>query len=146
MEYLDILNENGQLIGQKKLRGRQKQNGFTLVELIVGLGIIAAALFSYFAVLKTVTLTRFAKHQALAYQVAVKKIEELKTLPFASLPAGGPFSESALSALPQAQANLTVADYGGSASIKEITVTVGWQESAGGKSVELKTLLTGGGI
>lgn len=110
------------------------------------MGLIAITLFCYFAVLKTVTLTRFAKHQALAYQVAIKKIEELKSVPFASLPASGPFTDSALSALPQAQANLTVANHGGSAGIKEITVTISWQENGVTKNVEVKTMLTGGGI
>ena len=124
----------------------KSRRGFTLVELVVALGLIAITLFCYFAVLKTVTLTRFAKHQALAYQVAVKKIEELKAVPFGSLPVTGSFTDSALTALPQAQANLTVTDHGGSASVKEITVTISWQESVGAKNIQLKTMLTNGGI
>lgn len=124
----------------------KNKQGFTLIELVVALGLIAVTLFGYFAVLKTVTLTRFAKHQALAYQVAIKKVEELKAVPFGSLPVSGSFTDSALAALPQVQANLTVADYGGSAGIKEITVTISWQESAGAKNVQVKTILTSGGI
>lgn len=120
--------------------------GFTLVELIVTIGLIVIALFSYFAALKTITLTRFAQHQALSYQVALKKVEELKSLPFSSLPSSGPFTDSALSVLSQPQANLTINDYNGSAQLKEITVTISWQETNKTKTVELKTLLTEGGI
>ncbi|MEK7508433.1 MAG: prepilin-type N-terminal cleavage/methylation domain-containing protein [Patescibacteria group bacterium] len=124
----------------------KNNQGFTLIELVVALGLMAIALFGYFAVLKTVTLTRFAKHQALAYQVAIKKIEELKAVPFGSLPVSGSFIDSALSALPQVQANLTVANHGGSAGIKEITATISWQENGITKNVEVKTMLTSGGI
>ena len=124
----------------------KNNQGFTLIDVVVALGLIAITLFCYFAVLKTVTLTRFSKHQALAYQVAIKKIEELKAVPFASLPTSGPFTDSALTALLQAQANLTVANHGGSASIKEITATISWQENGVTKNVEVKTMLTNGGI
>ena len=119
--------------------------GFSLVEVVVTFGLIAVALFSYFAVLKTVTLTRFAQHQALAYAVAAKKIEELKTLPFASLPPSGAFTDSALSPLTNAQANLTITNYNDSADIKDVTVSISWQDAGGVKNVDIKTLLTEGG-
>lgn len=124
----------------------KKRQGIALIEIVVTIGLITIALFGYFAALKTVILTRTVKHQALAQQVAIKKIEELKALPFVSLPATGAFTDSALSVLSQAQGILTVADYGGSTAIKEITVSITWLESNGSKSVELKTLLTSGGI
>lgn len=125
---------------------RRTNKGFSLVEVVVTFGLIVVALFSYFAVLKTVTLSRFAKHQALVYAVAAKKIEELKSLPFSSLPASGAFIDSALSSLSGAQANLTINNYGGSANIKEATVSISWPDLGGVKNVEIKTLLTEGGI
>lgn len=124
----------------------KNNRGFTLIELVITIGLMVVALFSYFVVLQTVASTRFLKHQTLSYQVALKKVEELKSLPFSSLPSTGPFTDSALSVLSQPQANLTISNYGGSAQLKEITVTISWQEMNKTKTVELKTLLTEGGV
>lgn len=124
----------------------KNNQGFTLIELVVTIGLMAVTLFSYFVVLQTIAANRFLQHQTLAYQVALKKVEELKSLPFASLPAGGSFTDSALSVLSQPQASLTISDYGGSAQLKEATVIISWREMAQTKQVEIKTLLTEGGI
>lgn len=120
--------------------------GTALIEIVVTIGFIVIALFGYFAALRTVFLTRVIKRQSLAQQVAIKKMEELKVTPFASLPVSGPFTDPALVALPEAQGFLTLADYDGNAALKEATVIVTWQEGGDLKKAELKTLITPGGI
>lgn len=121
-------------------------SGLSLVEIIVTIGLIAMTLLSYFMVLKTTALTRLSQRQTLAYQIALKKVEELKSLPLSALPASGFFSDTALSALPQASANLIIGDYAGSTQIKEVEIIIIWQEANGQKEVKINTLLTEGGI
>lgn len=125
---------------------KHSASGLSLVEIIVTIGLIAVTLLSYFLVLKTTALTRLSQRQTLAYQIALKKAEELKSLPLSALPASGSFSDVALSVLPQASANLIIGNYEGSTQIKEVEITITWQEASGQKEAKIKTLLTEGGI
>lgn len=123
-----------------------KSRGFSLVELIIALGITMVAVLLFTVVISTIPLTKISRNQNLAYHIAAKKIEELRNTVFSSLPTTGTFTDSGLSDLISSAASITVTDYQSSAEIKEITVVVSWQQENQQKSISLETLIYDGGI
>ena len=85
-------------------------------------------------------LTRSARHKDIALRVMNHKMEELRSLGYASLPPGGSFSDSLLNALPEGSGSTTIATY--NAETKKVTVSVGWREGLDPRYLELTTLIT----
>ncbi len=103
-----------------------QKNGYTLIEVVISLFIIGVMLLVYSAASNTLILNRDAKHQQIANRIAASELEDLRGMPFASLPASGPFSHPLLSSLPSGEAILSISDdYD---KLKQVTVTVSWQE------------------
>ena len=73
-------------------------------------------------------------------------MENLRETPFGSLPPSGPLTDSDLTRLPGGSASLVISDYLASNVIKDALVTVSWSESGVVKKVELRTLISQGGI
>lgn len=119
----------------------QKQGGFSLLEVIITLLIIAVILSLYQAALGTVFVTRTAKDQETALLIANNKLEELRAGGYNNLPAGGSFNDAQLSLLPGGSASLTVTDY--SSTTKQTLVNVQWLDPVGlKKSISITTLIT----
>jgi prepilin-type N-terminal cleavage/methylation domain-containing protein len=133
----DMLRQKSQVI-----KNVSAQRGFSLLEVVVSLFIIAVMLALYQVSLDSITLSRSAKDQDIALRVAGGKMEELRALGYASLPASGPFTDPQLSLLPGSSASLAVSDF--NPKTKQATVTVSWLEpgSSPGRSVSLTTLIT----
>lgn len=129
-----------------KIKNKKSKTGFTLIELVVALGVTVIGLMLFAVVVSTIPLTRTSRNQNLAYHIAAKKIEELRNTPFASMPASGTFSDPGLSDLNGSTAALTVSDYQSSADIKEVRVSVSWLQEDDQKSIELETLIYDGGV
>ncbi|OGE82787.1 MAG: hypothetical protein A3B10_03900 [Candidatus Doudnabacteria bacterium RIFCSPLOWO2_01_FULL_44_21] len=129
--------------GKKLLR---EQKGLSLVEVVVSMGVLVALFALYAVALNTTTLTKKLRYQNVAYHVANKKIEELRGVAFVSLPPSGTISDSLLSQIPAGSGSFTVVDYSEFSGLKEITVTVTWNEGAIAKQVLVKTLAGSGGI
>lgn len=121
-------------------------SGFSLIEAIIGLAIIILTITIFGGVLNTLPLTKHARNQNLAYHLAAKKIEELRNTPFSSLPPGGSFTDPGFSDLASGSGSLTVANYSGSGSIKQLTVTISWSEGASSKNLTLETLMSDKGL
>lgn len=125
----------------------REQIGFSLVEVIIAMGLILVTVMIFGVALSALPLTKTARNSNIAYHVAAKKIEEIRNLPFGSLPASGSFTDSAMSQMPSgATASLTVQNYSGSSQIKQITATISWTENGNGKSTTLDTLVASGGL
>lgn len=118
------------------------QQGFTILEVALGIFIVVVMLMLYQAALNSVFLTKNAKDQEIALRIASHKIEEIRAGGYASVPSSGSFSDSLLSTIPSGSANLEVATF--NAKTKQITVTVSWQEinAQTVHSVSLDTLIT----
>ena len=123
----------------------KNSNGFTLIEVIVSIFILAILLTFYASVLNTIVLTRKQRYENLAYHIANKKMEDLRSTVFASLPPSGTISDTQLSLIPSGSGSFTVSNYSGFTGMKEIIVTVTWNDGIA-KSVVLKTLAGNGGI
>ncbi|SRR6266404_5511040 len=125
---------------------KNKQSGFSIIEVPIALLIIAVMLVVYGLASNSVVLNHSSKDQDLAHHIAVSEIEDLRHLGYANLPASGSFSHSQLSLLPQSSASITISDY--NADTKQVTVTVTWKEPASSvtRSVSLVTLINQYGL
>jgi len=123
----------------------KKQSGFTLIEGVVSLFMIAVMLVLYSAALNTLTLTRKLRYENVAYHIANKQMETLRNTVFASLPTSGTISDALLSQIPSGAGDFTTSDYGSFSNVKEIVVTVTWNDGLA-REVVLQTLAGSGGI
>lgn len=116
--------------------------GFTLVESVIALGIVAAMLVLFQAIIRTELLARLATHQNLARSIASNELETLRTGGYAALPASGSFTDTQLSQLPSGTGTVTTANF--NSKTKAVTVVVGWREPSDStsRSLSLSTLVT----
>jgi|ERR1051326_5327943 Tfp pilus assembly protein PilV len=117
------------------------QSGMSIVEVLVALFIIVAALVLYQAALNSILLTRNTRDQDLAVKIASNQLESLRTGGYSAVPVSGPFSNSQLSLLPSGAGSLSVTTF--NTKTKQVTATVTWTESNSNQhSVSLSTLIT----
>lgn len=124
---------------------KKKQSGMSLVEVIVSMFLIII-LFSLLIVeFGTLSISKKQKYENIAYHVANKQMEDLRLTPITSLPSSGTISDSLLQQIPSGTGNFTVSNYSGYSGLKELVVTVTWNDGGYG-SVILKTLAGSGGL
>jgi prepilin-type N-terminal cleavage/methylation domain-containing protein len=129
----------------KQLRVNRKQEGYSLIEVVICLFMIAVLLVLYASALNIVAITRKLRYENVAYHIANKQMEALRGISYADLPASGTISDSLLSEIPTGAGNFTVASYPAHNNMKEIIVTVTWTDPVS-KQIVLKTLTGLGGI
>lgn len=118
------------------------RRAFTLIEILITIFIIALALLLYQGALSAVFLGRNAGDQEIALRIATRKLEEVRALGYASIPADGPFSDAQLASLRNATTALSSTDV--SLKTKEVTITILWQEphASASSTVTLATRIT----
>ena len=128
------------------------QKASTLVELlmvIVMVGILVALLAN---IPPSIGLIGRSHNQSLANQIATKQIEDRRSLPYDNLSLGeSAISDPRLSMLPGSSGKVLVEDCDppvctNQEDVKQITVTVNWQESNKPQKLEIKTLVANGGL
>ena len=124
---------------------RNYQSGMSLIEVVISMFMIGVLLVFYAAALNTVALSRKTRNEDLVYHVANKQMEDLRNTPFSSLAASGSISDSQLSQIPSGSGNYTVSDYPGFTGMKEMVVTVNWNDGIA-RQVVLKSLAGNGGL
>lgn len=133
---------------QIEIRHKRKKSsgGYTIIEVIVSLFIIAICLIIYGASANSVTLNRFTSHQDLARRVADSAMEDMRSYGYGNLPGSGPWSSPLLGKLPGGSAYLNVSDY--NTDTKEVLITVTWAEpgQSQASSVTMVTLVNKNGI
>ena len=102
------------------------QFGFSIVEVVITLAIIALILVVYQTAVNTIALTRESKNEEIALRIASTKLEELRNGGYSSVPASGSFTSSQFNLLPSGAGSMTTTDYNG--IVKHITVTVQWND------------------
>ncbi len=121
-----------------------KQQGFSLLEVLIALFLIAMMLVLYESAIKAISLSRNAKDQQIALRIATHEVEQLRGSGYDLLPANGSstFTDTQLAAIPQSSATLVVSD--NSTKTKDVVVTVTWREPGTGSdhTVVLQTLIT----
>lgn len=119
-----------------------KKDGFTLIEVLLTIAFVAIISTILFSAVNVWRSVRHLQWQTIAYNIAKHKIEDIRNTEFASLPSSGSFSDSQMSRLPNASGQVTVSG----ADLKEITVTISWVQEGGAKNLNLKTLISEGGL
>ncbi len=121
------------------------KKGFSLIEVLVAVGMLGIMIVVYQVIISNTALTRTSQDKDIALKIATYKIEDLRGLGYSALPGSGSFSDSLLSSLPLGTATMTITAY--NTKLKQATVTVSWTEpGSSAKSVSLTTLIadTGG--
>ena len=119
--------------------------GFSLIEVLVAIGIVGAAFAAAEALVHAIPLARMTRDEGLALVIARGELENVRAAGYAAVPASGSFSSSLMASLPSGAGTLAVSDF--NAGTKEVTVTVSWQEPAlPARSLRMSTLIaeTGG--
>lgn len=123
------------------------EQGLSLIEVIVSMGIIGAMFILYVSAMNTVVLTKRIRQENLAYHIANKKMEELRGTYFLLLPPSGAILDPLLSKIPSGSGSFTVSDHAGFVGLKELTVQVNWiGDNGAAKQIQLKSLAGSGGI
>jgi prepilin-type N-terminal cleavage/methylation domain-containing protein len=119
-----------------------RPRGFSLIEVVISIFLIGLLVVLSGVFLMAAPLSRHVKLENTALSIAGNKLEELRGAGYAALPVTGPFSSSALSALPQGAGDVTVTDY--NTRTKQVVVTVAWREkeASATSTVALTTLIT----
>ena len=130
------------------LAGRRFRRGFSLIEVMVALAVIAIALFSMLTMmLNTMNLKEVQRQRALAKQAALAKLEEIKAQDFDTINpqygAGGfmnTFTVDGLldSAQGDSQARGAIAIDNTNPDLLDLTVTITW-EALGGQNLNYST-------
>lgn len=120
------------------------RRGFTLIEIVIALFIMSITIAFVAVVTDSIKITRDAAYENISFRIADSKLNELRALGYANLPAGGPFSDSELSNIPHGLASTTVAVW--NAKTKQVTTGVSWVDAnARTRYVSLTTLITESG-
>ncbi len=126
----------------------KKQEGFTLVELMIAVAILAIGLLALAGLQVTAIRGNLSsKGQTTAVMLAEAKMEEFKNTAFSSLSnvtnqadSNNPLNESGQSG-GRYNRYWTIQNYAGSSNMKQITVTVSWTETIGSRSISLDTVV-----
>ena len=127
------------------MKFKNSEDGLSLIEFAVSMFMIAVLLVLYASSLNTVLASKKLRMENVAYHVANKQMEDLRATAYASLPASGTITDPLLAQIPSGAGSFTVASYPGFTGMKQIIVTVTWNDGKA-KQVVLKTLSGNGGI
>lgn len=128
------------------------ERGFSLVEVVLGALVVVLVVFIIMNIPPSINLIGRSKQESLAKDIALKKIELLRSSEYGVLANGvTPISDPRLASLPNSLGQATIEDcpvdictQGEIA--KRVTVKITWKNSGDTKKIELVTLLTDGGI
>lgn len=140
-------------------RRRDRQGGFTLIEALLVIALLAVGLTAVFYLMAVGTdMNINTRDQMVAYQAANEYMDFLRQKPYTTLTnTSGTFGATstdvgyqALTQLTNPLGSYTIADYPGSGAdaVKQITVTVQWSRKSASRnvSVSVSTLSAKGGL
>jgi prepilin-type N-terminal cleavage/methylation domain-containing protein len=124
---------------------KRKQKGVTLIEIVVSLMLVGGLVVLFATTINISLMTKRLRNENLAYHIASAQIESMRAMFLDSLPPSGSFSDPNLGQLPSGAANFTVTNHGTYTGVKEIIVTVNWNDGKA-RSISVRTLAGEGGI
>lgn len=126
--------------------------GFSLIESLLVIVVIGIMVYLLVSIPNALGLITKARHQSLAREIAAKQIEDKRAINYSNLVNDTtPLSDSRLNLLSQGTGEVKVEDCSptictSGESIKQVTVTVSWQDNNKPQNVTLKTMIGEGGI
>ncbi len=128
------------------LFSKQRQRGSSLIEMIVVILIVLILFDLAILEAQSLILVRKQQYEDIAYHIANKEMESLRATSFDSLTnSSGSISDTQLNLIPSGSGTFTIADYSGYSDLKQLIVTVTWNDGSS-KSVTLNTLALKGGL
>lgn len=130
----------------------KKESGFSLMESLLVVVVIGLLVFLLASIPNSLMLVTKSRHASLAREIAVKQIEDKRTINYSNLVNGNsPISDPRLVSLPLGSGIVVVGDCNpaictNNEHIKEITVTVNWSDNNKTQMLKLKTMIGEGGI
>ncbi len=130
----------------RAMNKKQTTAGYTLIEILVSIFIIGIFFILLQVAANTTLLNRAVRNREVALRIANTEIENLRALPYGSLPESGSFSSPLLNSLSKGAANRAVSDF--NSQTKQLVATVSWKEPGivNTSTVSLTTLITKGGL
>lgn len=137
------------------------EQGVSLIESLIAIAVVGSIVFLLISLPNALMLFTKSKHLSLAREIAVKQIEDKRTISYTNLPNGSSeLSDARLSLLPQGSGSVVLGFQEDGASwvdcdpsvctngehIKQITVTITWVDNNKPQSVTLETMIAEGGI
>jgi prepilin-type N-terminal cleavage/methylation domain-containing protein len=118
------------------------KKGFSLIEIIISIALMSLILLMITPVLFFEKTNQQMDYLVLASQIASRKMEELKQLPFANLPANGTttISDPDILNLPNGQGFIFAEDYEPTGSLKHIAVLINWKSGESISTYKLDAL------
>ena len=118
------------------------KKGLSLIEIIISVALMSLILLMITPVLFLEKTNKSIGYLVLANQIASRKMEELKQLPFANLPANGTttISDPDILNLPNGEGFIFTEDYESTSSLKHITVLINWKSGESTSSYKLDAL------
>lgn len=125
---------------------KKSQSGFTVIEVLITLFMIGVTVMLFQATANSVVLNKYGRYREIALRIADKKIQTTRTTAFASIPATGSFTDSALSTLPNGQATMTTTDIND--NLKDVRIVITWlrPDNSSTQQVQLQTYIYRGGL
>lgn len=126
--------------------------GFSLIESLLVIVVIGIMVYLLVSIPNALGLITKARHLSLAREIAAKQIEDKRAINYSNLVNDtSPISDTRLSLLSQGVGEVKVDDCNpsictGGEHVKQIAVTVSWQDNNKAQNVTLKTMIGEGGI
>ncbi len=128
------------------------ERGVSLIESLMVVVVIGSVVFLLSSIPNALMLIGKSRHISLAREIAVKQIEDKRAMNYVNLVNdNSPISDDRLTLLPQGNGTVEVTDCDpvvciNGEHIKQVTVTVNWQDNAKMQTINLKTMIGEGGI
>lgn len=130
----------------------RNQKGVSLVELLMAVAMLGILVVLLANLPNAIGLISKSKNISLAREIAVKEIEDKRSLSYINLANdNSPITDSRISLLPQGSGTVIVEDCNpdictNDEPIKEVKVTIFWKENNKDQSISLNTFIADGGL
>lgn len=130
----------------------KSQVGVSLIESLMVIAMVGIIVILLANLPNAFNLVNKSKHISLAREIAAKQVEDKRATSFVNLANGNSqIIDSRMSLLPNSSGTVLVEDCNiqictNGENIKQITVTINWQDNAKTQTISLKTFIGEGGI
>lgn len=130
----------------------KSENGVSLIELLLVIALVGFLVLLMANFPNSITLIGKANHQSTALKIASKALEDKRGLQYANLANGEtPLSDTRLLSLPSSTGLVLVEDCDPlictqGEEVKQVFIKVTWQEGGKLQEINLKTLISEGGL